>query len=246
MIFRRLIFSALMVGVICGLLLSATQILSVNPIILYAETFEVSGSHSHTSENEHSHDVQAELATNDHRDLYTIYANISAGIGFSAVLLSFMSQFQIMGITRLTALRGLLWGGAGFITFFVVPAFGIPPDIPGIESAPVEQRQIWWLIAVVCVGLGLLALAFAPLRYKIFGVTAMFFPYLLNIPRHEGPVFTHVDPDVVKTLTELHQQFIVVSSLNNLLFWLALGFFSALSIKLWIHGNRSEGTHANI
>ena len=48
MIFRRTIIAALFVGFLAGLVLSITQTISVNPIILQAETFEVVETHTHS------------------------------------------------------------------------------------------------------------------------------------------------------------------------------------------------------
>ena len=95
--FRNMIFSAVVAGVLAGLLLSAVQRLQVVPIILEAETYEVSeepgaavsaDGHAHT--HSHSHDAAEEegWAPKDgaERTSYTVLANILAGIGFSLLL----------------------------------------------------------------------------------------------------------------------------------------------------------------
>jgi len=160
MVLRRLIFSALIIGVIFKVLLNAAQTMSVNPVIPHAKTFDVTAAQSL--------DSLAQMENN------------------------------------------------------------VLSEIPGV--------------AVV---MGILVIAFVPLRYKMLGVVAMMLPYLTNIPFREGATFIYADPEVVEVQTGLHQKFIIVSSLNNLLFWLAQGIFSALFIKFWIHEKNSAGANAH-
>lgn len=237
MVFRRIVFNALLVGVLAGLLLSAAQIIAVNPIIFAAEAYEVpevqvdDHGHHHAG-HDHGHSAQ-EWAPEDgmQRTLFTVMSNVLAGIGFAAMLLALMSQLQVQGVARLTIAKGLLWGGAGFVAFFVAPGLGLPPEIPGIEAAPVEYRQLWWLLAVAGVGTGLLVLVFAPLKWKAVGVLLMTIPYVVRIPHHQGPAFAHPDPEAVERLAALHQQFIIASGISNVLFWLVLGALCAWALK---------------
>jgi cobalt transporter subunit CbtA len=245
MLFRRIIINAILVGVVAGLLLSLLQILTVNPIIFAAEAYEVvedSPAHSvettietavddthhddhgssHDNPHQHSHDGWAPEDGTE-RTRYTIFANIFAGIGFAAVLLSLMSQVQGQGLTRVNTAKGLLWGMGGFTAFFVAPGIGMPPEIPGMLAAPIEHRQLWWMLAVFGVGLGLLLLAFAPIRWKGLGVVAIVLPYVVGVPHLHGMTFDHPDTLVVQKLMALQQDFILYSGLSNLLLWLVLG-----------------------
>lgn len=244
MIFRNIIFSACLVGLMVGVLLTVAQSLGVTPIIYAAEVYEVADTlvpetvseagHSHGS-GEHHHESEA-WAPEDgtERTFFTLVSNVLAGIGFAAVLLALMSQLQIMGVTRVSLLKGMAWGLAGFAVFFAVPGIGLPPEIPGVQAAALEHRQGWWLFAVVGSGLGLAMLAFAPKWFKLLGVLAIALPFLIGAPAHPGPEFTHPDADAVAALTELHHQFIVASGLANLLFWLALGVLSAWLLNRFI------------
>jgi len=237
MMFRRTIYSALIVGLLAGLMLSLFQVLSVNPIIFEAEGFELEGTHDHGAYNhgshEHSEDAWAP-ADGLERTGYTVISNILAGIGFALVLLSVMSQVQLQGMTQVSRLKGLVWGSAGFLVFFLAPAIGLPPEIPGIEASPLEHRQSWWILTVIAVALGLMVLFFAPLKFKIAGVMCLVFPYLTEIPHAQGPAFIHPDPQAVATLTRLHQEFILASGVSNLAFWLVLGVISAWLLNKWI------------
>jgi cobalt transporter subunit CbtA len=174
------------------------------------------------SNHQHSHDGWAP-EDGAERTSYMVFANIFAGIGFAAILLSLMSQIQVQGCTQLSTAKGLLWGVGGFMAFFVAPSIGMPPEIPGMIAAPIEHRQLWWMLAVLGVGLGLLLLAFAPTRWKGLGIVAIVLPYLVGVPHLHGGAFDHPDPLVVQELMALQQNFILYSGLSNLLLWLALG-----------------------
>jgi len=187
--------------------------------------------------SDHSHDAEAWApAEGGERTFYTFVSNILAAIGFSAVLLALMVQTHMQGLTRITPLKGLAWGAAGFIALFVVPAIGLPPEIPGMEAAAIENRQGWWLLAVSAAVAGLACLAFAPTKFKTLGLVVMALPYLVGAPHPQGPAISHPDAQAVTELTQLHADFVVASAFTNLIFWLALGLLSAylLSRKLLI------------
>lgn len=241
MIFRRTIFSALLVGLIAGLILSLAQIFAINPIIFDAESYEVVSAHSHEhGEGEGAEEEAWAPEDGSERTTFTIISNIGAGIGFAAILLALMSQLQSLGVARLNLAKGALWGIAGFTAFFIAPGIGLPPEIPGIEAEPVAYRQQWWLLAVAGVGLGLLVIAFAPLKFKLLGLVLVALPYVVEIPHHTGPAFTHPDPDVVAALTQLHQDFIITSGVSNFVFWVAMGIVSALLVTRWVLANEPD------
>ncbi|MGH1540648.1 MAG: CbtA family protein [Arenicella sp.] len=228
--FSQIILRSIVIGIIVGCVFSVAQIFFVNPLIFQAETFEVAESHDHGS---HNHDEEAwGPADGLERTFYTVSANVLTGIGFAAVILSLMSQLQLQnGRNQLNLGQGLMWGLGGFAAFFVAPAIGLPPEIPGVEAAQVEHRQLWWLFAVLGVGIGILVLFFAPLKFKVLGLVSIVLPYIIGAPHHEGPLFSHPDPAAVEALTAIHQQFIVASSASNFLFWIVLGFVSAWFLK---------------
>jgi cobalt transporter subunit CbtA len=241
MLFRRIILNALLVGIVASFVFSLLQVYVVNPIIFASETYEVPEApteHSHEGEEAghvHSHGEDA-WAPEDgfERTAYTMSANVFAGIAYASILLAVMSQLSLQGLTRASLLKGLAWGAGGFIVFFGAPAIGIPPEIPGIEAAPVEHRQVWWLLAAGGVATGLLVLVFAPLKFKALGLLAIALPYIVSAPHPEGPAFTHPDPAAVEALTDLHQQFIIATSVSNLLFWLVMGVMSAWVLNRWV------------
>ena len=145
MIFTRIIYSAVVIGMLCGLLLSLMQILAVDPIIFEAESFEIVQLEKQPEGHEgHDHSHQG-WAPEDgvERSFYTILSNMSAAIGFAAVLLALMSQIALPKQQRIKPVQGLLWGGAGFVALYLAPGLGLPPEIPCMCSRQdrVEQCQ---------------------------------------------------------------------------------------------------------
>jgi len=251
MIFRRIILSAIFVGIIAGCVLSVFQTFSVSPIIFAAETFEIAEPEIADNHHDHGHDGHH----HDHnawapedgaeRTSFSIMANILASIGFASILLALMSQFQLQGFTQLNLLKGAAWGVAGFIAFFVIPAIGLPPEIPGVEAAALENRQGWWLLAVVSSIIGLGVLAFTPIKYKVVGLVVLSLPFVIRAPHIDGPEFTHPNPEAVTALTELHHQFILASGFANGVFWLVMGVASAFAINRIVFRGINTQTEPN-
>jgi len=217
------------VGLATGLLLGVVQIFSVNPLIYAAEAYEsveiATGPLAGHADYEHSH--EAWVAGDAQRTLFTVISNVLASIGFAAVMLALMSQIKASLGFSINSGKGALWGLAGYLSFFVAPGIGLPPEIPGIQAASVEHRQIWWILTVFSVAIGLGILAFTPLKMKATGLLFLALPYLVGAPLVDGSHFQHPDPAIVKALEQLHQQFIVASGLANLAFWLLMGITCA-------------------
>ena len=245
MLLRGIIYSSLLIGLLVGLLLTGMQSVVVNPIIFASEAFEteevapVAAPHSHDhGAHEHNHEAWAP-ADGAERLFYTALSNVIASIGFAAVLLALMSQTQLQGWTSSSLGKGVLWGLAGFIAFFAAPGIGLPPEIPGIEAAPLENRQSWWMLTVGVFIVGIGVLAFAPLKFKAISLALFALPYIIGAPHGAGPEFTG-DAESVAALTDLHSQFIVASGITNLVFWLILGAFSAWCINRWVLKGASD------
>ncbi len=249
MLFRRMITAALAVGFIAACFLTLLQTVTVSPIIFAAETFEIAepavrvsaepghtahghSDHGHSGHghNDHGHHHDSEAwAPEDgaERTFYTLLSNTLAGIGFTALMLGLMAIIQLRGKTTLTPLKGLAWGMASFMVFFAAPGVGLPPEIPGIEAATIENRQGWWFLAVIGTAVGLYLLVYGAKALKVVGLFLLVLPHLVGAPHLGGPEFAHPDPAAVAQLEQLHHQFIMASSVSNLLFWLVVGVMSA-------------------
>lgn len=221
-VFRNAVFAAAAAGLLAGLILSALQAYATLPLIFEAETFENAGAPAHdhgaapaeAAPAESGHHGEDAWAPEDgfERFAYTVGINIVSGIGF-ALLLVAVSEFA-GGIANWR--QGMIWGFAGFAVFTLAPGLGLPPELPAMPAADLFARQVWWIGTVVATAAGLALIAFsgrAPLA--IVGVALIVLPHVIGAPQpesHESSV-----PD------GLHHQFVVASTVTNLIFWVALG-----------------------
>lgn len=199
--FRALVFAAICAGLLAGGAMAlAHQMLAV-PLIEQAEQVEQGG---------HGHGGAARRA------VLTVATDVIAGIGFALLLAAAMT-------TRgpLPSLRGgVFWGAAGFATFSLAPAIGLPPELPGSAAAPLIARQLWWLATVICTGGGLALLAFRRRPWPVLaGLALLLAPHLLGAPHPASP-----DGAVPAALA---QQFVVTTLAILALFWLLLGLACA-------------------
>ena len=230
MLFRNLVFSAVLVGILSGIVLGLVQQLSVVPTILAAEVYEiadeepVAAGHEHAA---HSHDPEAWGPEDGaERIFFPFVSNLLAGIGFSMGLFSAM-EFSGMANVK----NGILWGLAGYITFFVAPGFGLHPEIPGMEAANLQGRQGWWITTVVFTGLGLALIAFAPMGAKIAGLVLLSIPHILGAPLPEVHGFLHPDAEAVSALEGLAHSFVQSTAIANAVFWIVVGVASGFCIN---------------
>ncbi len=242
MLFRRIVFYALLVGAISGLALTAVQYWQVVPIIMSAETFEGGGEaaapvaahgeqgHSHAG---HEHDGEAWGPQEGfERTFFTLLSNVLTAVGLALVLLAAMATaVRSNASTKLSWQHGLLWGAAGYAVFFLAPSLGLPPEIPGAVAAPLQARQFWWLFAVLCTAGGLAGVAFgkSPWRWAALGLIVV--PHLVGAPHHSGPMFPDQPPEAVAELTRLTREFFTATAIANAVLWLALGLSAAWAAR---------------
>jgi len=247
MLFRRIIFSAILIGFFSGVILSTSQIVAVTPILLAAEVYEVA---DEAMPADHQHHQAEEWSPQEglERTGYTIMANVLAAIGFASFLLVFLSHLKSRQLIELNIKQGLLCGLGCYLVFFVMPSLGLPPEIPGSKADALQNRQSWWLLAVIASAVGLLILTFSPLKYKLLGFISLALPFIVGAPHLDGPDFTHPDPQAVSALMELHQQFIFATSISNFIFWISLAASSIWLLKVWVYKpttTQSSAVNAN-
>jgi len=242
MLFRRIVFYALLVGVLSGFVLTVVQFWQTIPIIHGAEVFEGESAsapiHEHVGQDGHAgHEHSAEEwepKNGVERTAYTLLANILTAIGFSLVTMVAMvasARLRQNGEPPLDWRHGLVWGAAGYAVFWLMPALGLPPEIPGTATAPLEPRQLWWLFTVVCTAAGLAGLAFGKTPWRWVALGLLVVPYLVGAPHPHVAMFAGKTPEAAAALETLAQQFIGATAISNAVFWLVLGLASARAVR---------------
>jgi len=196
--FVRIVYAAAPAALIAGLLLSAMQLVEIVPLLRKAETFEVGG-------HGHAPFIGA-----------TVLANVAIAASFALFVAAAMTLRGDHGWRR-----GLLWGLAGYAVFFVSPALGLPPELPGTESAPLASRQAWWVAASASSASGLALMVFARnAALRAVGLVLVALPHLIGAPHPAIAAGT--------VPAELGREFVRATFVANAAFWLALGVLVGL------------------
>jgi len=219
-LFQRIFFAAVLAGLAAGIVMSTVQQWRVAPLILEAELYENAApeeavaAHEHDAADAHEHDEDA-WAPQDgaERIFYTVLADILASIGFALLL----AAVSVLSGIEITARNGVIWGLGGFVALQLAPAFGLPPELPGMPAADLVTRQVWWIGTALATGAGLLAVA--KLRNWtgiVIAAVLLLAPHLIGAPQlvgeHESGVPAH-----------LATAFAANSLATGALFWLLAG-----------------------
>ena len=95
----------------------------------------------------------------------------------------------------------------------VAPGLGLSPELPGVQDAPLLERQVWWIGTAAATATGIALLAFRPSPWAAAVALVSFaVPHLIGAPRLAEQV-----PEA------LSHQFVVAVTLTSLLSWALLG-----------------------
>jgi cobalt transporter subunit CbtA len=246
---HRILFAALVAGIVGGLATAALQHFTTTPLILEAELYEggapelahsaVEGAtfggarlvlaHSGGDHAEGGHEAWAP-ADGVERTLYTAVTTVGTAFGFALVLLSAM----ILANAKITARSGLLWGLAGFAAAGLAPALGLAPELPGAAAAELGARQVWWFATVAATAGGLwLALRVSTPLAIGGGIVLMVLPHLVGAP-HPGGFVSEVP-------SELAGHFAAASLVVLAVVWTLSG---TLAGYVWQRGEARQATAA--
>ncbi|MBI3711327.1 MAG: CbtA family protein [Proteobacteria bacterium] len=223
---HRILLIAVLAGAAAGLVATGVQATRLWPLILEAEKYEHAAAPpaapalaDATAPAAHAHPAW-EPEDGIERISYTVLFNLLTGIGFALLLNGAMTLRATAGAaSRTNAGSGALWGLAGFACFALAPAFGLPPLLPGSESAALLDRQLWWAATAVATAGGLGLIAFAPARLvKLLGALVLVAPHVVGAPR--------LDEAGGAVPASLAAEFAVTSLVAAALFWLVLGALS--------------------
>ena len=236
---KHMLSSALLAGFAAGLLCALLQYFLVEPKILLAERYEsrelvyFQGVPAVTSDTSMAGTEMpaADTADYDHAGhepsllqrhaLTTLFAVLTY-CGYGLVLLAGIQIVEALGF-RIGLAQGLLWGLAGFLTFQMLPALGLAPELPGTPAADLNARQIWWGVTAICTAFGLAVTAYGTVLWqRVLGVALLIVPHVWGAPELAG--FGGVVPP------ELAASFAARSLGVGLVTWVVLG---GLAVTFW-------------
>ena len=157
MIFK-MFASAVLAGAAAGVISGIFQVAFVQPVLLHAELYET-GQIVHFKDGAIQSDWVDAGAFDAVRDGLSLLFTALIYTGFGLVLVAAMALAEERG-HPITVRNGVIWGGAGFVAVQLAPAFGLPPEVPGVAAADLGARQIWWFATVGSAAVALWLLAF--------------------------------------------------------------------------------------
>jgi cobalt transporter subunit CbtA len=232
-LFRTIVFAAAVSGLVAGIALTAIQSVKAIPLVLQAEIYEGLAPASGAAAQAARHKAAKEKPAAAHaggqeeewapaggleRSAFTLLANILIGIGFALLI---CAAFGLRGAPDWRG--GLIFGLLGFAAIHLAPAFGLPPELPGMRAADVGARQLWWAgtSLATAAGLALIWLNAKPVM-KALGAILIVAPHVIGAP--------HPQIEGASALpAELAAAFVSATLVGNLLFWLLLGTLSAIT-----------------
>ena len=218
--FKRILLSAILAGLLAGLFISLVQEFTTTPIILHAEQFEDAGAPDHHGAAQ----PQAKPAEHDHGDgwspedgferiAYTTLGNIILAVGFGLILIA---CFALNG-GEINGRRGIIWGMAGYAVFSLAPALGLPPETPGSMVAELVARQEWWFLAAGATALGLALMVFGKgIPWIILGIVILAAPHIIGAPQ-PAEIGAKFPPEIAG-------RFSAASLVTAAIFWAVLGW----------------------
>ena len=190
-VFRSIVFSAALAGLIVGVVISIAQFFGTVPLIQQSEVYERKAaagtppaahgqaSAAHDQDKPHSHESEWEPEDGFQRNAFTVAANILTAIGFALLL---TGVYTIRG--RAGDVAGRLAVGACRLCrvhrrTWPRPAAGIA----GHAGSPLTARQTWWIATAAATAGGLCLLAFRPTAWAaVLGLAIIALPHLIGAP----------------------------------------------------------------
>lgn len=215
----RFLLAALAAGIFAGLAMTAAQSVKVIPLIIEAERYEDGTAHGHGSaqgiqrHEEADNDDNGKMLFGVSRLGGTVFANIVIGAGYALV----MAAVVLITGTALTFTNAVLWGLFGWMAVQLLPSLGTPPELPGMPTADLETRKIWWAATVAMSVAGIwLFVAREQIAAKVAGGVLIGLPHVFGAPK----------PDELASDVPAHlaSEYAVAALATTLFFWVVLAF----------------------
>lgn len=220
--FKAILTGALTSGAAAGLLAVGLHAVFLQPVLLHAELYE-SGTVEHFASLSSPGPAEGPgFSIDAARDGLTALFMVLIYCGYGALLGAAMALAREYGAGPRDTAQGVLWGAAGFAALQLAPAFGLPPEVPGVASAEIGARQVWWTATVLAsaAGLGLIGLG-RGIVPRLGGAMFLLAPHVWGAPVPAG--FAGAAPP------ELASLFAVRALAIGLAAWCLLGALLARS-----------------
>lgn len=252
MVFQRLIWAALAVAVVVGSLQTGVQRWQAAPLILAAEVYEeqkaeapapaaAPAAHAHaegTAPHEHEHGTAKEWepANGAERIGWTWVANVLHAFSMALLMFAVMGVwlYQRGGAVASLRVAGLV-AAAGWLSFHFWPSLGLHAEVPGMEAAPLQARQVWWVLAMASAAGACAVAGFARASWRWLVAAALLaLPFVVGAPRLQGDALAGFGPEAHAALEQLGTQFIWATTWVSLSFWVGMGLAGGWAFQRWV------------
>jgi cobalt transporter subunit CbtA len=243
----RLLSAALVAGFLAAVVATGLQFALTSPLILKAEVYEEQAGKqaslaspfaglivpAHGGEqHEHGTAEEWQPAPGFERMAYTGLATLVGGVGYALLLGAAMLALQRQPSPE----TGLAFGIAGFFCVALAPAMGLPPELPGMGSAPLGIRQAWWVMTALATAMGIYLIVIRRIALTIAGGIV-----LIVAPHVVGAPFVVEESRLPAALAA---QFAARSLGISLVFWAVIGLAYGWAWHLFGERNAAGRSHA--
>ena len=253
MVFQRLIWAALVTAVVVGSVQTGVQRWQASPLILAAEVYEAQkaeapvpaspAAHVHSDaaaphEHGHAHDVakQWEPQNGFERIVWTWVANSLHAFSMALLVFAVMGVWLYQRGAAVGSFTLAAWvAAAGFVSLHLWPSLGLHAKVPGMEAAPLQARQVWWVLAVGSAAGACAVAGFGRASWRWLVAAALLaLPFLVGAPQLQGDALAGFGPEARAALEQLGGQFIWATTWVALSFWVSMGLVGGLAFHRWL------------
>lgn len=170
------------------------------------------------------------------RIAWTWVANALHAFSMALLVFAVMGVWRYRRGTTLTAMQlsGCV-AAAGWLSFHLWPTLGLPAEVPGMDAAPLHDRQLWWILAAGSAGVACALVGFAKGAWRwLAAVVLLALPFALGVPHLQVDDLAGFNPTAHEALGQLAQKFGWATTWVALSFWSTMGFACGLAFQRWL------------
>lgn len=255
MVFQRLIWAALVTAVVVGSVQTGVQRWQAAPLILAAEGYEaqkakapepvVPPTHAHSDAaaphgHGHAHENGAangwEPENGLERTGWTWVANSLHAFSMALLVFVVMGVWLYRRGASVGSLALAAWvATAGFISLHLWPSLGMPAEVPGMESAPLHARQVWWVLAVGSAAGACAVAGFLRVSWRwLLAAALLALPFVVSAPQLQGDALAGFGPEAHAALKQIGTRFVWATTWVALSFWASMGAVGGFAFHRWV------------